>query len=49
MSCQWGLATTDALIDKDQPFTLKLDGNSLVISGTLSDGEKPNETWKRAE
>jgi len=39
----------DALIDKDQPFTLKLGGNSLVITGTLSDGEKLNETWKRAE
>lgn len=39
----------DALIDKDQPFTMKLDGNSLVITGTLSDGEKLSETWKRAE
>jgi hypothetical protein len=39
----------DALIDKDQPFTLKLEGNSLVITGTLSDGEKLNETWKRGE
>jgi hypothetical protein len=39
----------DSLIDKDQPFTFKLDGNSLVITGTLSDGEKMTETWKRTE
>lgn len=39
----------DALIDKDQPFTIKLDGNSLIITGMLSDGEKLNESWKRVE
>ena len=39
----------DALIGKDQPYTLKMEGDNLVITGTLSSGDKLNETWKRAE
>ena len=39
----------EALIGKDQPFTVKLEGNNLVITGTLSSGDKLTETWKRAE
>jgi hypothetical protein len=39
----------DALIGKDQPYTLKWEGNNLVITGTLSNGGKLAETWKRAD
>jgi len=39
----------DALIDKDQHLTLKLEGSNLIVTGALSSGEKLNETWKRAE
>jgi hypothetical protein len=34
---------------KDQPFTIKLEGNTLRMSGTLSDGQKISETWKRVD
>src|SRR5215469_14588035 len=40
---------SEALIGKDQPFTIKREGNSLVVTGTLSNGEKLTETWKRAD
>ena len=39
----------EGLIDKDQPYTIKLEGNNLVITGTMSTGEKLTETWKRAD
>jgi hypothetical protein len=39
----------EGMIDKDQPFTIKWEGNNLVVTGTLSNGEKLTETWKRAE
>jgi hypothetical protein len=39
----------EALVGKDQVFTLKIDGEILVLSGTLSDGEKLGETWRRVD
>jgi len=39
----------EALIGKDQSFTVKWEGTNLVITGTLSSGDKLTETWKRAE
>lgn len=39
----------DALIGKDQPFTVKWQGNNLVITGTMSNGGALTETWKRPE
>jgi hypothetical protein len=32
---------------KDQPFTVKVDGDTLTQTGALSSGEKLAETWKR--
>lgn len=39
----------NAFIGKDQHLTIKLEGNNLVLTGTLSNGAKMNETWKRVE
>lgn len=39
----------EALIDKDQPYTVKWEGNNLIITGTLSSGDKLTETWKHVE
>jgi hypothetical protein len=35
------------LIGKDQPFTVKVDGNTFIQAGTLSNGKGLSETWKR--
>ena len=35
------------LIGKDQPFTVKVDGDTFVQTGTLSNGKSLSETWKR--
>lgn len=35
------------LIAKDQPFTVKIDGDAFTQKGTLSNGKAPSETWKR--
>jgi hypothetical protein len=35
------------LIGKDQPFTVKADGDTFTQTGTLSNGKGLSETWKR--
>ena len=35
------------LIGKDQPFTVKVDGDTFTQTGTLSNGKDLSETWKR--
>jgi hypothetical protein len=35
------------LIGKDQPFTVKVDGDTFIQTGTLSNGKDLSETWKR--
>jgi hypothetical protein len=35
------------LIGKDQPFTVKVDGDTFIQTGTLSNGKALTETWKR--
>jgi hypothetical protein len=35
------------LIGKDQPFTVKIDGDTFTQTGTLSNGKGLSETWKR--
>jgi hypothetical protein len=39
----------DKFVGKDQPFTIKLEGDTLSLSGTLSNGEKISEIWKRVD
>lgn len=35
------------IVGKDQPFTIKMDGNTLAQTGALSNGQSLSETWKR--
>jgi hypothetical protein len=35
------------LVGKDQPFTVKVDGDTFIQTGTLSNGKGLSETWKR--
>ena len=35
------------LVGKDQPFTVKVDGDTFTQTGTLSIGKGLSETWKR--
>jgi hypothetical protein len=35
------------LVGKDQPFTVKLDGDTFTQKGTRSNGKYLSETWKR--
>jgi hypothetical protein len=35
------------LIGKDQPFTVKINGDTFIQTGTLSNGKALTETWKR--
>jgi hypothetical protein len=37
------------LIGKDQPFTVKPDGDTFTQTGTLSSGKALTEVWKRAK
>src|SRR5881227_599267 len=37
------------LIGKDQPFTVKVEGNTFTQTGTLSNGKSLSEVWKRAQ
>jgi hypothetical protein len=39
----------EKFVGKDQPFTIKLEGDALTLSGTLSNGEKISEIWKRVD
>ena len=36
-----------SLAGKDQPFTVKVDGDTFSQTGTLSNGKGLSETWKR--
>jgi hypothetical protein len=36
------------LVGKDQPFTVKVEGDKFTQTGTLSNGKSLVETWKRA-
>lgn len=36
-------------VDKEQSFTLKVDGDKWTHSGTLSDGTKLSEIWRRVK
>lgn len=38
-----------ALTGKDQSFKIRLDGDTMQISGVLSQGMKIAETWKRSD
>src|SRR5213080_3543217 len=35
------------LVGKDQPFAVKVDGDTFTQTGTLSNGKDLSETWKR--
>jgi len=35
------------LVGKDQPFTVRVGGDTFTHTGTLSNGEALSETWKR--
>jgi hypothetical protein len=35
------------LVGKDEPFTVKADGDTFTQTGTLSNGKGLSETWKR--
>ena len=35
------------VVGKDQHFTVKIDGDTFVQAGTLSNGKRLSETWKR--
>ena len=35
------------IVGKDQPFTVKVDGDTFIQTGTLSNGKALSETWKR--
>lgn len=37
------------LVGKDQPFTVKVDGDTFTQTGTLSNGKGLSEVWKRAD
>ncbi|MFL6448412.1 MAG: hypothetical protein ACJ746_12080 [Bryobacteraceae bacterium] len=39
----------EKITGKDQPFTIRLEGDTLTQSGTMSDGQKISETWKRVD
>jgi hypothetical protein len=35
------------IVGKDQQFTVKIDGDTFIQAGTLSNGKRLLETWKR--
>ena len=37
------------LVGHDQVFKVKLRGNRMIVTGTLSNGMKINEVWRRVE
>jgi len=37
------------LVGKDQSFTIKVDGDTFIQSGILSNGKALSETWKRVK
>lgn len=42
-------AIAAGLVGKDQPFTLRVQGDTFAQSGTLSNGKLLSETWKRVQ
>jgi hypothetical protein len=43
----FGEKISPGIVGKDQQFTVKLDGDTFVQTGTLSNGKRLSETWKR--
>jgi hypothetical protein len=43
----FGEKISAGIVGKDQQFTVKLDGDTFVQTGTLSNGKGLSETWKR--
>ena len=43
----FGEKISPGIVGKDQQFTVKLDGDTFVQTGTLSNGKGLSETWKR--
>jgi hypothetical protein len=37
----------NGLVGKDQSFTVKLDGNTFIQTGMLTNGKPLSEVWKR--
>ena len=46
---QFAYEGQEAYLGKPQKFTLKIEGDTLTQSGTLSDGMKVQEIWKRVK
>ena len=38
---------SSGIVGKDQPFTTRVDGDTLTQTGALSNGQNLSETWKR--
>ena len=43
----FGDKISPGVVGKDQHFTVKMDGDTFVQTGTLSNGKGLSETWKR--
>lgn len=43
----FGKGLSDGIVGKDQHFTVKVNGDTFVQAGTLSNGKDLSETWKR--
>jgi hypothetical protein len=37
------------LVGKDQPFTVKVEGDTFTQTGTLSNAKTLSEVWKRVD
>jgi hypothetical protein len=44
---EFGEKIAAGIVGKDQPFTVKIDGDTFIQAGTLSNGKALSETWKR--
>ena len=43
----FGERISPGVVGKDQQFGIKIDGDTFVQAGTLSNGKRLSETWKR--
>jgi len=43
----FGERISPGVVGKDQQFGVKIDGDTFVQAGTLSNGKRLSETWKR--
>ena len=43
----FGERISAGIVGKDQQFTVKIDGDTFMQAGTLSNGKGLSETWKR--